>query len=609
MIIYVLFIFFVPHVLGFRCERRPYGSNTQSSEPDGRFKLEVVGLETNAYIPGQLYTVQLTQTDDVSRFTSFMISIEGDAREDPRNPRRTLSLDPGELRPVTTTTAKFSDRCPYSVEQSMTSSKSSVEVYWQAPYSGNGCVSLRAMVAENDALWFEDGGPLTKKLCEDMRQPDDVAPLVNSNCGVCDEAKYELTFEGIWSRNTHPYLYPENDWRPKYSDLVGASHMEDYILWIPGGLATDGFKDMAEHANTSNLEAEILQKIGSEVRTMIKGKGHGYRKMSLPTYSFFRADRVNHLLSAVVGLSPSPDWFLGVSRFELCQDDNTWLPERELNLYPWDAGTDSGASYESPNIVTFPQSAISRVAMSSYDKDSPFYEMDIKDMHPFGKFHIKLIRTYHRECPETTTEEGTTDEGGEGEGGEGSEEKSGEEGSEEPESKEPQPPSRYQTDLDSSEDGGSESSEVTVTEAPVDCPMSNWLQWSMCEGECVDGRIQGYRWRERYHLVDGVAVEKYDPAGKHGHQKKPPVPPYCKTNFLTFEEVECEDECTVEIVEEDEVTEQWAETDLQENGTKNEWLSKFMILDLITVFTFFTISIGLCAYTIRWFFTNCCNFY
>ncbi|XP_075974404.1 uncharacterized protein LOC142975449 isoform X6 [Anticarsia gemmatalis] len=524
MIIYVLFIFFVPHVLGFRCERRPYGSNTQSSEPDGRFKLEVVGLETNAYIPGQLYTVQLTQTDDVSRFTSFMISIEGDAREDPRNPRRTLSLDPGELRPVTTTTAKFSDRCPYSVEQSMTSSKSSVEVYWQAPYSGNGCVSLRAMVAENDALWFEDGGPLTKKLCEDMRQPDDVAPLVNSNCGVCDEAKYELTFEGIWSRNTHPYLYPENDWRPKYSDLVGASHMEDYILWIPGGLATDGFKDMAEHANTSNLEAEILQK--------------------------------------------------------------------------------------SPNIVTFPQSAISRVAMSSYDKDSPFYEMDIKDMHPFGKFHIKLIRTYHRECPETTTEEGTTDEGGEGEGGEGSEEKSGEEGSEEPESKEPQPPSRYQTDLDSSEDGGSsESSEVTVTEAPVDCPMSNWLQWSMCEGECVDGRIQGYRWRERYHLVDGVAVEKYDPAGKHGHQKKPPVPPYCKTNFLTFEEVECEDECTVEIVEEDEVTEQWAETDLQENGTKNEWLSKFMILDLITVFTFFTISIGLCAYTIRWFFTNCCNFY
>lgn len=58
---------------------------------------------------------------------------------------------------------------------------------------------------------------------------------------------------------------------------------------------------------------------------------------------------------------------------------------------------------QSPNIVTFPQDAIGRVEMSSYDKNSPFFEMNIKDMHPFGQLHIKLIRTYHRECPEETT--------------------------------------------------------------------------------------------------------------------------------------------------------------------------------------------------------------
>lgn len=86
--------------------------------------------------------------------------------------------------------------------------------------------------------------------------------------------------------------------------------------------------------------------IGDGVRTLIKGKGHGYRKMTLPTYSFFRVDKENHLFSAAVAIYPSPDWFLGVTRFELCQTDNTWLKERELNLYPWDAGTDSGVSYE-----------------------------------------------------------------------------------------------------------------------------------------------------------------------------------------------------------------------------------------------------------------------
>lgn len=74
--------------------------------------------------------------------------------------------------------------------------------------------------------------------------------------------------------------------------------------------------------------------------------------MSNPTYAFFRTDKVNHLFTVAVALHPSPDWFLGVTRFELCQEDNTWLPERELDLYPWDAGTDSGVSYEvSPYFV------------------------------------------------------------------------------------------------------------------------------------------------------------------------------------------------------------------------------------------------------------------
>lgn len=55
-------------------------------------------------------------------------------------------------------------------------------------------MTLRAMVVESDAVWFEDGSPLTQKLCEDMRQPDDVAPQLNYDCQICDEAKYEASF-------------------------------------------------------------------------------------------------------------------------------------------------------------------------------------------------------------------------------------------------------------------------------------------------------------------------------------------------------------------------------------------------------------------------------
>ncbi|XP_050668667.1 spondin-1-like isoform X2 [Leptidea sinapis] len=509
-------------VLCFRCDRRPYGSMSQSSAPDGRYKLEVEGTD-DTYIPEQLYIVRLTETDGASTFTGFMISAEGDVKQDPKNPRKLIALSSGELKPQSTLTAKYSDRCLYSVEHAVATPKSVVEVYWQAPASGNGCVTLRAMVAENKDTWYEDGSPLTLRMCEDMRQPDDVTPQLNYECQICDEAKYELTFTGIWSRNTHPRFYPENEWLPRYSDLAGASHAADLILWTPGSLATDGFKALAEYANTTQFELEIREKIGDGVRTLIKGKGHGYRKMGNPTYAFFRTDRVNHVVTAAVGLHPSPDWFLGVSRFELCQEDNTWLPERELNLYPWDAGTDNGVSYESANFPTFPQDAISRVQTSSYDKNSPFYEMDMKDLHPFGKLRIKLVKVYHKECvSEEETETNVSTEGTTTTTEEGEPEGDGDSPSE------PEEPS-------------SEAPLVTDPESSEDCPMSQWQEWSPCEGPCEGGKVTGYKWRERFHLVDGVAVEKYDPSANPSTRKE--VPRFCKNHYEDFERVECEDDC------------------------------------------------------------------
>lgn len=42
---------------------------------------------------------------------------------------------------------------------------------------------------------------------------------------------------------------------------MGASHAADLILWAPGSLASDGLRDLAEHANTSKFEAEIREKV------------------------------------------------------------------------------------------------------------------------------------------------------------------------------------------------------------------------------------------------------------------------------------------------------------------------------------------------------------
>lgn len=65
-----------------------------------------------------------------------------------------------------------------------------------------------------------------------------------------------------------------------------------------------------------------------------------------PTYAIFRVNRDYHRISIVTAIIPSPDWFLGVAHLELCTLDNKWAEEVILNLYPLDAGTDSGKYFE-----------------------------------------------------------------------------------------------------------------------------------------------------------------------------------------------------------------------------------------------------------------------
>lgn len=44
-------------------------------------------------------------------------------------------------------------------------------------------------------------------------------------------------------------------------------------------------------------------------------------------------------------VDPSPDWIVGVSGLELCLLNCTWIEHKELNLYPYDVGTDDGITY------------------------------------------------------------------------------------------------------------------------------------------------------------------------------------------------------------------------------------------------------------------------
>ena len=58
-------------------------------------------------------------------------------------------------------------------------------------------------------------------------------------------------------------------------------------------------------------------------------------------------------------IAPSHDWFVGVSGLLLLDDSGLWLRSREVDLYPWDAGTEEGDDFSlEPSVATTPRGVI-----------------------------------------------------------------------------------------------------------------------------------------------------------------------------------------------------------------------------------------------------------
>jgi len=170
-------------------------------------------------------------------------------------------------------------------------------------------------------------------------------------------ATYRLTFNSAWSVGTHPASFPPD---PHYSPLVGATHNDQAVLWAAGELASLGIERMAETGSTTMLRGEIsaLAATGVIGDTLLGGPmrlSPGQIEMT------FEARRDHPLVSVVTMIAPSPDWFVGTQSLSL-RGTNGWLDEIEYELWPYDSGTDSGASYTSPNLDTQPPEPIRRIA-------------------------------------------------------------------------------------------------------------------------------------------------------------------------------------------------------------------------------------------------------
>jgi hypothetical protein len=175
-------------------------------------------------------------------------------------------------------------------------------------------------------------------------------------------ADFDVTFEATWSAETHPNGFPSG---PHFSPLVGGIHNSMAVFWEDGGLSTFGMERMAENGATTDLKNEVQSAINlTTALAIISGGGISTSPGSVAVS--ITASQSFPLLTLVSMLAPSPDWFVGVAGYDL-MNGGDWIDTATIDLYAYDAGTDSGLDYTSSNQDTNPQDPIAMINSPPFD--------------------------------------------------------------------------------------------------------------------------------------------------------------------------------------------------------------------------------------------------
>ena len=181
-----------------------------------------------------------------------------------------------------------------------------------------------------------------------------------------EAATYRLEVVFTWSEATHPHNWPEGGGH--MTGLVGASHHARYVMFQDGRTASSGVRVVAENGRPAILLAELAEakrrgRVGAAFQT------GGVKSVPGQVQTTVKVSQRHYQISFVTMIAPSPDWFTGVAGVTLYAD-GVWADQIDVPLWPWDAGTDSGAEYRSANAETQPAQSIRLLATPHFLKPS-----------------------------------------------------------------------------------------------------------------------------------------------------------------------------------------------------------------------------------------------
>ena len=181
-----------------------------------------------------------------------------------------------------------------------------------------------------------------------------LAPPVAAQDGGASGATYEVTFQGNWTAASTPGGVVSG---AHFTRLIGAVHNDDVTFWRSGGRASRGVEEVAETGFTRRFESEINASphAAAVIKQSIGGGGTASATFLIDV------TRDHPLVTLLSMIGPSPDWFVGIPGRSLLDESDQWREQDEVDLFPYDAGTEEGTEFSLDNPATDPQGTITRI--------------------------------------------------------------------------------------------------------------------------------------------------------------------------------------------------------------------------------------------------------
>lgn len=162
-------------------------------------------------------------------------------------------------------------------------------------------------------------------------------------------ADYDISLTTIWTTAQHSSVPGSAHW----SDLIGATHNTANEFVSLGANATLGIKNVAEFGSNSAFTNEINTAISGGQADQKLQQGFPFAAQVTAAFNDVAVSEDFPYVTLVSMVAPSPDWFIAVNSENLRSGNpsinNGWKNTYTIDVFAYDAGTDSGTNYTSSN--------------------------------------------------------------------------------------------------------------------------------------------------------------------------------------------------------------------------------------------------------------------